>query len=366
VSKQTPLHQIHIALGASFTNFAGWSMPVRYSSETKEHNAVRNAAGLFDLSHMGEIEIVGPQAAEALDYALVGRASKIGVGAARYTMLCDHDGGILDDLVVYRLDEHRFLIVANASNTTVVYKVLWERLNDFDAVVRNTSDDWCLIAVQGPTSPAILAEVTDLDVTSLKYYSIRAGTLKGVDVLVARTGYTGEDGFEIYCTPAEAPAVWIALGEAGTKHDLVPAGLACRDTLRLEAGMPLYGQELTRDVSPYDAGLGRIVNFSKPAGFVGDEALARRRDEGADMTLVGLRAAGRRAPRPGYHVLDPLTHECIGHITSGVPSPTLGYPIAIAYVPIAFEEVGTQLVVDVRGSREDVEVVQLPFYRRNG
>jgi len=364
MSKHTPLYAVHARLGAHFTDFAGWAMPVRYGSETSEHHAVRTTAGLFDLCHMGELELVGPGAAAALDYALVGKPSAIGVGRARYSMICDPNGGIIDDLVVYRLAAEHFLVVANASNVGAVHAALAWRVVGFETELLNASDDWALIAVQGPASAAIVAELTELDVPALKYYAIDAGTLDGTDVLLARTGYTGEDGFEVYCRPADAVAVWAALTDAGESHGLVPAGLACRDTLRLEAGMPLYGQELSREVTPYEAGLGRVVNFTKEGGFVGDAALAARRDEGATRTLVGLRSTGRRSPRLGYPVLDPGTGDVVGQVTSGAPSPTLGHPIAIAYVPNRFEEPGTRLAVDIRGAHEGVEVVALPFYRR--
>ena len=364
MSKQTTLYEVHRQLGASFVDFAGWSMPVRYSSEMAEHQAVRTTAGLFDLCHMGEIELTGPSAGAALDYSLVGHASKMRVGQAKYSMLCDESGGILDDLVVYRLEEEHFLVIANASNVSVVFEALAEHVVGFDTELRDASHEWALIAVQGPESAAIVAELTDLDVPNLKYYAIDECDLAGIGVLLARTGYTGEDGFEVYCHPDHAAAVWSALTRAGEPRGLIPAGLACRDTLRLEAGMPLYGQELNRSVTPFEAGLGRVVAFAKPNGFVGDTALAARRDEGAQTTLVGLASSGRRSPRPGYPVVDPATGEQIGHVTSGAPSPTLGHPIAIASVPVRLDQPGTKLFVDIRGALEDVEIVALPFYRR--
>lgn len=364
MTTHTALHHVHRELGATFTEFAGWAMPVRYSSEIAEHNAVRTAAGLFDLSHMGEIELTGPGAGAALDFALVGCPSRIGVGRARYSMVCDEAGGIIDDLVVYRLAEEHFLVVANASNVRAVHAELSRRVHNFDTELRNTSDHWALIAVQGPASAAIVAELTELDVPALKYYAIDEGSIADTPALLARTGYTGEDGFEVYCRPADAPAVWAALFEIGQHHGLVPAGLACRDTLRLEAGMPLYGQELTRTVTPFEAGLGRVIAFEKEGGFVGEDALSKRRDEGTKSTLVGLVSSGSRIPRAGYAVHDPATGKVVGEVTSGAPSPTLGHPIAIAYVPIELQEPGTRLAVDIRGTREDVEIVALPFYRR--
>ncbi|NKQ54158.1 glycine cleavage system aminomethyltransferase GcvT [Amycolatopsis sp. K13G38] len=356
----TALYGVHKGLHALFTDFAGWEMPVRYASELAEHRAVRETAGLFDLSHMGEIELTGPQAADALDYALVGNLSGVKVGRARYTMMCAADGGVLDDLVVYRLADEKYLVVANASNVGVVAAELSERAAKFDAVVSDRSADTALIAVQGPNSAAIVGAVTDADLASLKYYASMPAVVRGRDVLLARTGYTGEDGFELYVPAAEAVDVWHVLTEAGDPHGLLPAGLACRDTLRLEAGMPLYGNELSTALTPFHAGLGRVVKFEKPGDFVGRSALDGRREPA--QVLVGLRGEGRRAPRHGYKVLD--GEREIGEVTSGALSPTLGYPIAMAYVPRELSEPGTGLSVDIRGRTVPVEVVAMPFYKR--
>jgi aminomethyltransferase len=363
MTRTTALNHIHQESGATFTDFAGWSMPLRYGSAVEEHNAVRSAAGLFDLSHMGEIEVAGPQAGEALDYALVGRASKIGVGRARYTMICQQDGGIIDDLVVYRLDVDRFMVVANAGNVGVVLEEVRSRATGFDAVVLDRSDDWSLLAVQGPASVAILRRLADPDVEGLRYYAITAATIDGKDVLLARTGYTGEDGFEIYCRPADATTLWTALVHEGSHHGLVPAGLGCRDTLRLEAGMPLYGQELTRSTTPFEAGLGRIVAADKEADYVGRAALEQCREVGPAQVLVGLVSEGRRSPRTGYAIAD-ASGAPVGVVTSGAPSPTLGRPIALAYVTARLSAPGTHLLVNIRGTHEPVAVVTLPFYRR--
>lgn len=362
--KQTPLHATHESAGATFTEFAGWRMPLWYDSETREHNAVRTAVAMFDLSHMGEIEVEGPGAGEALDYALVGKPSAIAVGSAKYMMLCDLDGGVIDDLVVYRLDAERFLIVANASNTDCVVHVLRHRTRGYDASVDDASDAWSLIAVQGPRSAAVVEDLSNHDTESLRYYGIDRIAAGPHDVLIARTGYTGEDGFEIYCTPDDAPSVWNLIMGAGKRHGIRPAGLACRDTLRLEAGMPLFGHELDRKTSPFDAGLGRVVDFNKDSGFVGDRALRARRAQGAHRKLVGLTTKSRRSPRPGYIVVDPVTGESVGRVTSGAPAPTLGHPIAMAYVDASLAEPGTRLSIVIRGSEEQAEVVQLPFYSR--
>lgn len=356
---RTSLYDVHKGLGALFTDFAGWAMPVRYTSELAEHRAVREAAGLFDLSHMGELEVTGPEAGAALDYALVGHFTGIEPGRARYTMMCDAEGGVLDDLVVYRLGESQFLVVANAGNAAIVFAELIKRTGAFEAEVTDRASETALIAVQGPRASGIVGAMTSADLTSLKYYAGMPAKVGGQEVFLARTGYTGEDGFELFVPSSEAEALWNALTKAGESHGLLPAGLASRDTLRLEAGMPLYGNELTAEVSPFEANLGRVVKFAK-RDFVGKEALERRREPA--KVLAGLRGTGRRSPRHGCRVLD--GERGVGEVTSGALSPTLGYPIAMAYLPKELSEPGTKLTVDVRGRIEPVEVVELPFYRR--
>ncbi|MFE2751533.1 glycine cleavage system aminomethyltransferase GcvT [Actinosynnema sp. NPDC059335] len=362
-SRRTPLHAEHEALGAQFTDFAGWRMPLRYDSELAEHRAVRTSAGLFDLTHMGEIVLTGPEAGAALDHALVGHASAIGVGRARYTMICEADGGVIDDLIVYRTGDREYIVVANASNAAVVHEALVERAKGFDTTVEDRSADYALLAVQGPRSTAILEALTPTDLTSVKYYASYPTEVAGKPALLARTGYTGEDGFELFVAPADAAHVWQALLEAGAPHDLKPAGLGCRDTLRLEAGMPLYGNELGRDRTPFHANLGRVVKLDKPGDFVGRDALAAVAEQGVAEVLVGLKTTSRRAPRHGYPVLDADGNR-IGEVTSGALSPTLGYSVAMAYVTTGHTEPGTELSVDVRGKHEPVEVVALPFYQR--
>lgn len=369
--RRTALDALHRSLGATMTDFAGWDMPLRYGSERDEHLAVRTKAGLFDLSHMGEITVTGPQAAQLLDHALVGNIASIGLGRARYTMICRADGGILDDLIVYRLADteagsSHYMVVANASNAQVVLDALTERAAGFDAVVRDDRDAYALLAVQGPESPGILASLTDADLDGLKYYAGLPGTVAGVPALIARTGYTGEDGFELFVSPADAEKLWLALTEAGAPAGLIPCGLSCRDTLRLEAGMPLYGHELSTSLTPFDAGLGRVVKFEKDGDFVGRTALEAAAERAASQpprVLVGLVAEGRRVPRAGYPVV--ADGQVIGEVTSGAPSPTLGRPIAMAYVDAAHAAPGTAGVgVDIRGSHEPYEVVALPFYKR--
>ena len=365
----TPLHQEHLALGATMTSFAGWQMPLRYTSDLEEHRATRTTAGLFDLTHMGEIDVVGPEAAAALDYALVGAMSKVTIGRAKYTMLCQADGGVIDDLVVYRPAEDYFMVVANASNCAVVVEELRARARGFEVTIVDASLTTALLAVQGPAAEAIITAVVDDPaeaeaVRALPYYAVVPATVAGVRASVARTGYTGEDGFELFIATDDAVTVWHALRAAGESHGLVPAGLSSRDSLRLEAGMALYGQELDRTTTPYDAGLGRVVALDKDVDFVGKAPLRARAGSEPARVLVGLEGLTRRAARTGYRVLMGGGGAGVGTVTSGAPSPTLGHPIAMAYVTPEVSGPGTLLAVDVRGRAEQVRVVPLPFYRR--
>ncbi|MEU2198549.1 glycine cleavage system aminomethyltransferase GcvT [Isoptericola sp. NPDC019482] len=377
--KTTPLHDEHVALGASLTGFGGWLMPLRYTSDLAEHRAVREAAGLFDLSHMGEIHLEGAGSGAALDQALVGNASAIGVGRARYSMICADDGSVLDDLIVYRLADEHFLVVANAGNAPRVAAELVARAAGFDTLVTDRSAETALVAVQGPEAEEIVASLTaddDVDtVRGMKYYASAPATVAGIGVLVARTGYTGEDGFELFVPADRAAELWRALLAAGEGRGLVPAGLSARDSLRLEAGMPLYGHELDQTTTPYEAGLGRVVKLDKadadgaPLPFVGRDALAARAQSAPARVLVGLRGEGRRPARAGYDVvqrgLDGAVGAVVGRVTSGAPSPTLGYPVAMAYVTPEVSAEGTELAVDVRGRAEPFVVVPLPFYKRS-
>jgi aminomethyltransferase len=375
----TALYEEHKKLGASFTDFGGWQMPLKYSSELAEHHAVRNAAGLFDLSHMGEVWVTGPDAAAFLDYALVGKISAMSVGKAKYSLICQEDGGIIDDLITYRRPAaedgtDKFLVVPNAGNAVVVAAALAERAANFDVVVQDASAATSLVAVQGPKAEAILLRLVPAAqhelVTGLKYYAavevpfMVAGSSK--DLLLARTGYTGEDGFEIFVDNDDAAALWQAIEAVAEEGELVPAGLACRDSLRLEAGMPLYGNELSLEGNPYAAGLGPVVSLAKESDFVGRAALEALKAGGAGSTsgrrLVGLKGLGRRAGRGHYPVLK--DGNVVGEVTSGQPSPTLGYPVALAYVDVEHSEVGTALDIDLRGKAEPFEVVALPFYKR--
>ncbi|MFB8189982.1 glycine cleavage system aminomethyltransferase GcvT [Microbacterium sp. NPDC055988] len=393
--RYTPLRERHEALGASFTDFGGWQMPVRYTSDLAEHHAVRQAAGLFDISHMAEFLVTGEKAAEFLDFALAGRISAMPVGKAKYSLMLAANGGIVDDVIAYRLADDRYLVIANAGNRGFVDSAFAKRVRDFPSLVEreqppltpgedrtfagflgdrgvdveDVSDSYALLAVQGPAAETILEATSGITELSTpwpdqKYYAWADGRFLGESLLIARTGYTGEDGFELLVSAADAPALWDALIAAGEPHGLVPAGLAARDTLRLEAGMPLYGHELSLDTLPAQAGLGRVVVTAKDE-FVGKEALVAGEQAGvsAAPVLVGLVAEGKRAGRAGYAVVD-AEGEKLGEITSGALSPTLGHPIAMAYVHPSSAEEGTAVFLDVRGTKIPATVTALPFYRR--
>ncbi|WP_172651746.1 glycine cleavage system aminomethyltransferase GcvT [Rhodococcus opacus] len=363
----SPLLGEHGALGAHFTDFAGWQMPLKYDSELAEHHAVRKTAGLFDLSHMGEIAVTGPESGAVLDYALAGELSKIGVGRAKYSLLCNAGGGVIDDLVVYRLANEHFLVVANAANAPTVHRELAARVEGFSARVDDQSSETALIAVQGPAAHDVVQSLVPAEqvetVAELKYYAVTRAVVAGIDVLLARTGYTGEDGFELYVPNELSVQLWRALLDATTARGGVPAGLACRDTLRLEAGMALYGHELTLGTNPYEAGLGKVVRLNKD--FVGRDALQTLSEQVPRRVLVGLAGSGRRAARAEYTVLDAAGESAVGTITSGALSPTLGHPIALAFVDVAFREPCTELTVDIRGKKEPFVVTPSPFYRRS-
>jgi aminomethyltransferase len=358
----TPLLDRHQALGARIVEFAGWQMPIQYAGILDEHRAVRSAAGLFDLSHMGELVIEGPEAGAGLAAALVTDPPALAVGRAHYSMICAPDGGILDDLIVYRLAEDRYMVVANASNARTVSDALAERLAGFSAVLDDRSLATGLVAIQGPRSIEILQPLADIDLAGIRYYGIAEGSVAGIPAQVARTGYTGEDGFELFVDVDRAGQAWDAVLAVGRDRGLVPVGLGARDTLRLEAGMPLYGNELDRETTPFEAGLGRVVKLSKAGDFTGRAALEKAAAEGPRRSLVGLSLTGRGIARHGYPVLD--ADGPTGVVTSGTMSPTLGTAIAMAYVAPRHAEPGTMLDVEIRGARVPARVVPLPFYKR--
>ena len=342
---ETPLVDRHRTLGARLIQFGGWLMPLQYSGILDEHRAVRQRAGLFDLSHMGELFVEGADAGKALAGALVTDPPSLAEGRAHYSMICAPDGGILDDLIIYRLAEERFLVVANAANTKVVSDALAERIAGSRAVLDDRSLATALCAVQGPSSPGILGPLTSVDLGA-----------------TADLTTVAEVGFEVFVDTAHADRLWDALFTAGQDAGLLPCGLGARDTLRLEAGMPLYGNELDRGTNPFEAGLGRVVKLEKGGDFVGRAALEKVAREGPAKRLVGLVVRERGIARSGYPVFE--GERRTGQVTSGTLSPTLGVPIAMAYVAPQDAEPGTILAVEIRGQRVAAEVVPLPFYKR--
>lgn len=352
---QTPLHATHEKLGASFTDFGGWEMPLKYGSELEEHRAVRNDVGIFDLSHMGEITVQGPDAAAFLDYTLISNFSALKEGKAKYSMIVAEDGGILDDLITYKFSENHFMVVPNAANTNAVWAAFEARKGDFDVELSNNSEAFALVAVQGPRALEVLEPLLSDDASALSYYSGAWMTLDGVEIFVARTGYTGEDGFELFCTSEDAQKVWDAVIGSGT-----PCGLAARDSLRLEASMPLYGHELTVEITPVEAGMGRAF-AKKEADFVGKDALTGREPS---VVIAGLTSEQRRAAREGAEVFLAGSDEKIGVVTSGQPSPTLGYPVALAHLDPKHAEKGTEVEIDIRGRRYPFTIAPTPFYSR--
>jgi aminomethyltransferase len=366
---RTALHGRHQALGARFTEFGGWEMPVRYGSIVDEHQAVRRAAGLFDLSHMGELRVGGPDAVAALGRALVADPGRLDSGRAQYSLMCAPDGGIIDDLIVYRTGPSELLVVPNAGNREVVAAELADRLAGAATELGDETLGTSLLAVQGPAAVAILQPLTGLDLSSLRSYGSARASVAGVDAFVARTGYTGEDGFELFVAWDDGSRLWDALLDAGAPAGLLPCGLGARDTLRLEAGMPLYGNELDLQTNPYEAGLGRFVHLERdPMGgasdFVGRDALAAASAGPLRRQLIGLVLRERGIARHGYPVRRALEAAPLGEITSGSQSPTRGDAIAMAYVPPSDAAPGTMLEVVIRDAAVPAEVVPLPFYRR--
>lgn len=361
--KRTPLYDMHIKYGGKMVDFGGWELPIQYSGIINEHKTVREAAGLFDVSHMGEITVKGEQALELLQELVTNDVALIKDNQVQYTPMCKDDGGIIDDLIIYRRGEQDFLLVVNASNTDRDFERVKEVAAGFpQAEVKNISYDVAQIALQGPKASSILAGAADFDLSTLKYFWFQPEvSVCGETVLVSRTGYTGEDGFEIYCSREAAVKIWEGLMEEGSGKGLLPAGLGARDTLRFEACLPLYGNELGEDTNPLEAGLTRFVKLYKPS-FRGKDPLVRAKHASLQKRLVGLEVTGRGIPRHGY----PVLHESgvIGTITSGSYAPTLDKNLGLAYVTPEFSEPGTEILVDIRGRKVAARVVSIPFYKR--
>lgn len=359
--RETPLADEHRALGARMVPFAGWLMPVQYEGIKAEHEAVRTRAGLFDVSHMGEIIVEGPHAVAEVDRLVTNDVSKLPVGAALYTVCCNEAGHILDDLIVYRLEEDKVLVVCNASNRAKIVAHFAARIS-LQTPWNDVSDAWALLALQGPKAVDVLRDLgASTDVLELPSFHVVRTTLAGVDLWVARTGYTGEDGFELFCASDDAVTLWRALFAPGQAHGLRPVGLGARDTLRLEAKLMLYGNDITEQTNPFEAGLGWVVKLDA-GDFIGKEALQSIKATGTDRKLVGFEMVGRGIARHGYPIL--VDGQRVGEVTSGSVGPTVGRNIGLGYVPKTMSKIGTRLGIEIRGKVVDAVVVTTPFYKR--
>jgi aminomethyltransferase len=360
MAKRTPLYDVHVQSGARMVEFAGWDMPVQYSGLLDEHEAVRTRAGLFDVSHMGEVVFRGPKALEALNRIFTNDLTKVADGQAQYGCLCREDGGIVDDVVVYRRSAEDLLVCVNAGNRQKDFE--WLRDHAGGAQVANESDDWAQIALQGPRAQAILQPLTAADLSKLKAFRFTEGKVTGVPCTIARTGYTGEDGFELFCRSSDGVRLWKALVEAGKPEGLVPAGLGARDTLRLEVAYRLYGSDMDDATTPLEAGLGWVVKFDK-GDFIGRDAMLRQKERGLPRKLVGFVLTDPGIARHGFDVLH--DGEKAGIVTSGTRSPTLKTSIGLAFVPPSLAAEGSTFAVDVRGRPASAQVVKTPFYTRS-
>lgn len=360
VLRRTPLYERHQELGARMVEFGGWEMPVQYTSILDEHRAVRERAGLFDICHMGAIQVTGDDALLLLRWVLTNEPARLTVGQAQYTLMCRPNGGVIDDLIVYHLDNDKYLLVVNAANISKDHNWLTNHAGT-GVTVNNISYDKGLVALQGPKSEVILQPLVDADLSALSYYHIASGEVTGISALIYRTGYTGEDGFEIMVDANRVGELWDALLETGEGHGLVPAGLGARDTLRLEAAMPLYGHELDETTNPLEAGLGRFVHLEK-SDFIGREALVRAKERGLRRKLVGFKMIDRGIPRHGYEIQH--DGETVGVVTSGTYAPYLEQAIGMGFVPPDLAEPGAKIMVVIRGRPAEAQIVKRPFYRR--
>jgi aminomethyltransferase len=361
--RKTPLYESHQESGAKIVEFGGWLMPVQYSGIIEEHHAVRTKAGLFDVSHMGEFIVKGAEAATFINTVITNDVRQLAVGQILYSPMCYADGGVVDDLLVYRLGEEEYLLVVNAGNIEKDFEWLEQHRADFRIELENLSDKIAEVALQGPAANAILSRLTEVNLADINYYWLKQDVMvAGVRCLISRTGYTGEDGFEIYCSAGEAVTLWRAILEAGKDYGLIPAGLGARDTLRFEACLPLYGHELSAAVTPLEAGLKPFIKFEK-GEFIGSGALNAEYQTGVQRKLVGLEMTGRGIARAGHVCM--IDGKSIGIVTSGTYAPTLGKNLALALLDIAYTTIGTPVQVDIRGKLVDAVVAAKPFYRRN-
>lgn len=363
--KKTALYDVHVDRGARIVDFGGWAMPVQYTGILEEHHAVRQQAGLFDVSHMGEVHVHGAEAEAFLQRLLTNDVSKVAVSQCQYTLMCNERGGVVDDVLLYRLGHDDFLIVVNAANLdkNLAWMEKQRAATGLDVNVTDVTANWSLLALQGPAAEAIAGSIADADLASIPFFWFQDGiTVGGVRCLISRTGYTGEDGFEIFCAWDDGPRLWQALEQAGSASGLKLCGLGARDTLRLEARLPLYGQELDEDTSPLEAGLGMFVKLHK-GDFIGREALQQQKEQGLRKRLAGFKMTERGIPRTGYTLQKDGAD--VGVVTSGTSSPTLGEQIGLGYVPPALASPGTAIDVVIRGRPVAAEIVPTPFYRRS-
>lgn len=360
--KKTPLFDEYAKYGAKTIDFGGWDLPVQFSSIKEEHEAVRERAGLFDVSHMGEIIVEGNDALNYLQKLLTNDISKIPVGGAQYNAMCYENGGVVDDLIVYFLGENKYLLVVNAANIEKDFNWMKEHAEG-DVKITDKSDEYALIALQGPLSEEILQPLTKENLSDIKPFSFKENVEIGeYSVLLSRSGYTGEDGFELYGKPEAIVALWTILLDAGKEKGLIPCGLGARDTLRFEAGLPLYGQELSQDISPLEAGVGFVVKVQKEADFIGKEALKKQKEEGLSRKIVGIEMIDKGIPRHGYKVFKGDTE--IGVVTTGTQVPTTKRNLGLALLDIQYTEIGTEVEVEIRNKKVKAAVVAKPFYKR--
>ncbi len=359
-AKNIPLHDIHVSLGGKMIPFAGYNMPVRYSSDKEEHLTVRNGVGVFDVSHMGEFFVKGPGSLDLIQRVTTNDASKLVDGQAQYSCLPNDQGGIVDDLIVYRFGEDDYMLVVNASNIEKDWNWISAQ-NKFRPQMTNASDDYCLFAVQGPSAQNTLQKITDVPLGDIKFYHFAVGAIAGIqDVIISGTGYTGAGGFELYVRNEDAIKLWEAVFNAGEEFDIKPIGLGARDTLRLEMGYCLYGNDITDTTSPIEAGLGWITKFTKD--FINSDQLAKQKEEGVSRRLVGFKTLERGIPRGGYEILD-LDGNKIGEVTSGTMSPSLGIGIGMGYVKFGMHKSDTEIQIQIRNNKVKAVITRPPFIK---
>ncbi|EAR01873.1 glycine cleavage system aminomethyltransferase GcvT [Maribacter sp. HTCC2170] len=359
--KNTALSETHEALGAKMVPFAGYNMPVSYEGVNIEHETVRNGVGVFDVSHMGEFLVEGPNALDLIQKVTSNDASKLTIGKAQYSCLPNETGGIIDDLIVYKVKDETYLLVVNASNIEKDWNHISKYNNEFNAEMKNISEGYSLLAIQGPKAVEAMQSITSVDLSAIKFYNFVVADFAGLEhVIISATGYTGSGGFEIYCKNSEVKQVWDKIFEAGADFGIKPIGLAARDTLRLEMGYCLYGNDISDETSPFEAGLGWITKFTKD--FVNSEALAKEKEHGAKRKLIAFELDDRGIPRQGYDIVDGQG-KTIGEVTSGTMSPSLGKGIGLGYVPKIFTEVGSKINIQIRKNAVPASVIKLPFYK---